>query len=136
MTDASISTPEVFPTNGHLLRKLGLAAVIAAIADWLFFGHKVGIAAAIFIVVLEIGVFLANPVSKNSRAILSASGILLVALLPLVEAINPISLLIGAAGAAYFWWHFILLPYKTQERDATFSCRSVSCSGPDQLYHS
>jgi Domain of unknown function (DUF4173) len=105
MSDASISTPNtpnIMSDDSRLPRRFAVVAGFAGFADWLFYGHKLGIAVVLFVVVLEIAVLLSNPRVTNRRVILAATGVLFVALLPLIESVNIVSLFIAAAGATYF----------------------------------
>ncbi|MBB4366626.1 hypothetical protein GGD65_007699 [Bradyrhizobium sp. CIR18] len=78
--------------------KLGLALVLAALADWLFYGHRIGLSLALFAVATACVSVLFNHAALNLRRALIATAILIGGLAPAVEELNAISLLIlGAA---------------------------------------
>ena len=102
MTTESIAPAEVSGTDERWLRKLVVVAVMTALADWLFFGHALGISAVVFVLALAVGVLVASPTWATRREMLTAAAILCAALLPFVEAPTVLSWLFCIAGAAYF----------------------------------
>jgi hypothetical protein len=64
----------------------------AALADWLFYGHGIGISAAIFAVAVACGSLLANLATLKRKQVLLAGPLLLVALVPAIEEFNVASL--------------------------------------------
>jgi hypothetical protein len=64
---------------------------MAALADWLFYGHSIGISAAIFAIALASGSLLANLATLNRGQVLPAGALLLVGLVPAVEEFNAAS---------------------------------------------
>ena len=68
MSDASLSTStptELTPTDlqhsyAGWARQLGMVLALAALADWLFYGHAIGISAMVFLIALDAGVVLAK----------------------------------------------------------------------------
>ena len=72
--------------------KAAIVLALAALADWLFYGHGVGISAAIFAVAVACGSLLANLATLNRRQVLPAGALLLVALVPAIEEFNAASL--------------------------------------------
>ena len=96
---AKIAAP---PALRGALQSLAAAAVVTALADWLFYLHRPGISVAIFALALSLAVALANPI-RAGRIGLSAAPILLVlAVLPAVEDFGVLSLVFAAVGAALF----------------------------------
>ena len=83
-------------------RKLVILLLLAAVADWLLYDREPGLSVVIFYVALAVGVRFANPAPVPRRTIAVASGVLAVALLPLVESFGTIAVLCGFCGAAYF----------------------------------
>ncbi|MGY3479017.1 DUF4153 domain-containing protein [Bradyrhizobium ottawaense] len=78
--------------------KLGLALVLAALADWLFYGHRIGLSLALFAVATACVSVLFNHAALNLRRALIGTAILIAGLAPAVEELNTLSLLIlGAA---------------------------------------
>jgi Domain of unknown function (DUF4153) len=102
MTSDAIAANGVLPNKGDWPRRLAAIAILTALADWLLFGHKPGAALALFILALATGVLLANRMQASRRAVLLHGAILIAAVVPMVEHVSVISILIGAAGIAYF----------------------------------
>ena len=72
--------------------KAAIVLALAALADWLFYGHGIGISAAIFTVATACGSLLANLATLNRKQMLLAGALLLVALVPAIEEFNVASL--------------------------------------------
>jgi hypothetical protein len=72
--------------------KAATVLALAALADWLFYGHGIGISAAIFAVAVASGSLLTNLATLNRKQVLLAGALLLVALLPAIEEFNVASL--------------------------------------------
>ena len=72
--------------------KAAIVLALAALADWLFYGHGIGISAAIFAVAVACGSLLANLATLNRKQVLPAGALLLVALVPAIEEFNVASL--------------------------------------------
>src|SRR5215216_4707575 len=72
--------------------KAAIVLALAALADWLFYGHGIGISAAIFAVAVACGSLLANLATLNRKQVLLA-GLLLVAVVPTIEEFNVASLI-------------------------------------------
>jgi hypothetical protein len=104
MTNANLAAaPYPLPVvRTGLSGKLLLAAALVGLADWLFFRHPVGISAAVFLVFVALGILAANPARATRRELMAGAGLLLAALLPLVEEAGPLSLLFAATGIALF----------------------------------
>jgi len=78
--------------KGALPVKAAIVLALAALADWLFYGHGIGISAAIFAVALVCGSLLANLATLNRKQVLLAGTLLLFALFPAIEEFNAASL--------------------------------------------
>jgi hypothetical protein len=78
--------------EGTLPLKAAILVALAALADWLFYGHGIGTTAAIFAIALACGSLLANLATSNRGRILPAGALLLVGLVPAVEEFNAASL--------------------------------------------
>jgi Domain of unknown function (DUF4173) len=102
MITPSIAAPRPLPMLRGRLLKLSVIGTMVALADWLFFGHAVGISVALFTVALAAAVLIANAVQSGWREVAIATGILIVALLPILEAPSAISILFAMAGLSYF----------------------------------
>src|SRR5215207_543779 len=73
--------------------KAAIVLALAALADWLFYGHSIGISAAIFAVAVACGAPPANLATLNRKQVLPAGALLLVALFPAIEEFNVASLI-------------------------------------------
>ena len=91
--------PDAYP-RGPLQLAIGLGLV--ALADWLFYGHAVGISAALSLAALAAAAVLANPLHASKRDTMIACGVLVASVVPLVLDINILSVLFGALGTASF----------------------------------
>ena len=69
-----------------------LAVALAALADWLFYGERIGISVVIFAVALACGSLLANFARLDGRKVTLAGILVLAGLLPAVEEFNFASL--------------------------------------------
>ncbi|ANW00473.1 hypothetical protein LMTR13_10145 [Bradyrhizobium icense] len=78
--------------EGTFAAKAAIVLALAALADWLFYGHGIGISAAIFAVAVACGSLLANLATLNRKQTLKAGTLLLIALVPAIEEFNVASL--------------------------------------------
>ncbi len=102
MTSIATIAPADPPDGTGYRRKLAAVAGIAAFADWLFYRQAIGLSIAVFILVLDAVALLANSRHATRRTMLLAAGVLVAALLPLIDDCNVISVAFAAIGAAYF----------------------------------
>jgi hypothetical protein len=111
MSDVATTTAntETAPTNAELPlddsrwpRQIAVVLALVALADWLFFGHYVGVSAALFLLALAVGVTAANPIAASRNEFLIALGILVAALVLLIVETSILSVLFGVMGTAYF----------------------------------
>jgi Domain of unknown function (DUF4173) len=79
---------------------LALAATITAAADWLFYGHWIGISFAIFMLMLVATTAATNVYRTQLKTVLTALLILGAGIAPSIEDYNPLSILCGLLGAA------------------------------------
>src|SRR5215469_6355480 len=103
---AHSQTPEI----RTLLRCLAAAAVVTALADWLFYLHRPGISIVIFVLALAATALATNNICANRAEPAFATAVLLVALLPAIEEFGLLALTFAGAGAAAFvllatGWH-------------------------------
>ena len=72
-TESSVQSTQknVFPVN------FAIALCLAALADWLFYGEKIGISAVIFALAVTCGSLLANFSRLNRTQMLSAGALVL-----------------------------------------------------------
>src|SRR5215813_3931503 len=84
-TAATAATPPV-PNGGsrivdiRLLRRIAIVLALAALADWLFYGRPLGISIVVFLLALDLGALLANPIHAARRDLLRVTAILVAAL--------------------------------------------------------
>ncbi|GLR86856.1 DUF4153 domain-containing protein [Bradyrhizobium iriomotense] len=74
--------------------KLGLALVLAALADWLFYGQRIGLSLTLFAIAIAVGSVLFNHATLDWRRGLTGAAILVAGLVPAVEELNTLSFLI------------------------------------------
>ena len=72
--------------------KPAIAVALAALADWLFYGHQIGISAVAFALAVVLGSLVANFAKLNRSRILPAAILVLAALVPAIEEFNAASL--------------------------------------------
>lgn len=100
MTDVPASvdpSPALFNTTG---RRLILAVILAALADWLFYGHRLGVSLALFLMLLAALSLLTNRVTATRRETSLGITLLLAGSLPIIESVNPLSVLIAVIATA------------------------------------
>ncbi len=109
--------------------KLAVAAVIVSIADWLFYGHRPGLSAAIFLLILAGASLIANPVTADPRRIAWSAAILFFGLLPIVEDFNVLSATIGIVATA-FAVPSLTNPFIEDIDDRIAAARKILLTGP------
>jgi hypothetical protein len=72
--------------------KPAIAVALAALADWLFYGQRIGISVVVFAIALACGSLLANFARLDRRQVALAGILVLAGLVPAVEEINAASL--------------------------------------------
>jgi hypothetical protein len=89
MTDISTPASDAGSAReGASPTKSAIALALAVLADWLFYGHRVGISAVIFAIALACGSLLANIATVNRKKASLACVLLLAGLVPAVEEFN------------------------------------------------
>ena len=83
-------------------RRVGAAALLVVLADFLFYGQPVGITVFIFGTVLASTVVAMHPAALNDGRVWFKPAALFAALLPLVENVSPLSVLVAVAALAVF----------------------------------
>ncbi|TCR70115.1 DUF4173 domain-containing protein [Bosea sp. BK604] len=76
--------------------------LLITLADWLFYGRRIGISVLLFLVALAAFSLVANGLNARRRDIGIAVAVLAIALVPLVESANMLALAFGAAGIGAF----------------------------------
>lgn len=74
--------------------KAGLALALAALADWLFYGERIGLSLSLFAIAIAAVSVLFNHAALDLRRALTSAAILVAGLVPAVEELNPLSFLI------------------------------------------
>jgi hypothetical protein len=95
MTDVPTSAAPLPVLFNSTSRKLILAAILVALADWLFYGHRMGVSLALFLMCLAVSSLLTNPVPADRRQIFLGMTLMLAGWLPIIESVNPLSVLIA-----------------------------------------
>lgn len=83
-------------------RRIGTAALLVMLADFLFYGQPVGITVFIFAIVLAAAVVAMHPTALNDVRVWLKPATLFAALLPLIENVSPLSVLVAVAALAMF----------------------------------
>lgn len=86
-SDARLVPSNLYPS------RLAIALGLAALADWLFYGERIGISVVLFAVALMCCSMLTHFAELNGRRTLLASIVLIVGLVPAIEELNPLSLI-------------------------------------------
>ncbi|SDR60633.1 protein of unknown function [Rhizobiales bacterium GAS113] len=102
MTAPAYVSPAPLWRDNRLQRCLAASLALVALADWLFYGHRIGISAMLFLAGLCVCSALANRFEASRHDHAKAIFGLAIALLPLVEDAGLISFMFGAAGAGIF----------------------------------
>jgi hypothetical protein len=77
--------------------KLGLALALAALADWLFYGQRIGLSLTLFAIAAACVSMLFNHAALDPRRARIAAAILVAGLVPAIEQLNTLSFLILVA---------------------------------------
>ena len=92
--------PDPSPQVGRLTTQLGAAALLVALADGLFYGHRLGISLALFLAVLAGASACLNRVRDQPARRWRAAIILTAGLLPVVKDLNWLSVTIALLATA------------------------------------
>ncbi|WP_324413812.1 hypothetical protein [Bradyrhizobium sp.] len=93
MTD--LTTPATDAGSSHTIplpAKPAIAFALAGLADWLFYGHQIGISAVAFALALVLGSLVANFATLNRSRMLLAATLVVAGLVPAIEEFNAASL--------------------------------------------
>ncbi|RUV00256.1 MAG: DUF4173 domain-containing protein [Mesorhizobium sp.] len=82
--------------------RFGVAVLLAALADFFFYGQPVGITLFLFGITLAAAAAAIQPSALSARGLWLGLAALLVALLPLIENVSALSVAIGLAAMAVF----------------------------------
>jgi hypothetical protein len=102
MTSLTAAQPAGAPRPSRLQRIAAGSIALVVLADWLFHAHRIGISAILFAVATAVAARAAGARTAGRRDSLTATLLLIVALVPLIEEANVLSLGFAAAGLATF----------------------------------
>lgn len=95
---ASTSTPDIQPIRpSSLSAKLTMALLLAALADWLFYGHRVGLSLVIFAIAIACASLLTNHAALDLRRGVIGGAVVALGLVPTVEEFTALSFVILVA---------------------------------------
>ncbi|WP_368507030.1 hypothetical protein [Bradyrhizobium lupini] len=127
---ASTIAAEIQPIrHSSIPAKVGLALVLAALADWLFYGPRIGLSLTLFVIAMACVSMLFNHAALDLRRAMIGAAILVAGLAPAVEELNMLSFLILTMALAIA----LLIatnPKTTGLTERARACAISSCSGP------
>lgn len=130
----STSTSDIQPIRPSAVSaKLTMALVLAALADWLFYGQRAGLSLVIFAVAIVCASLLANHASLDMRRAAIGAAVILLGLAPAIEELNTLSFLILVAALVIA----LLLatnPETTGLADRARALRSFVLFGPFRVF--
>ncbi|WP_314951989.1 DUF4173 domain-containing protein [Bradyrhizobium cosmicum] len=92
---ASTIAAEIPPIrHSSIAAKVGLALVLAALADWLFYGARIGLSLALFAIAMACASVIFNHAGLNLRRAMIGTAILVAGLVPAIEELNTLSFVI------------------------------------------
>ncbi|TQF26759.1 hypothetical protein UNPF46_32790 [Bradyrhizobium sp. UNPF46] len=102
MTSLASTIIEEIKPIGHssIPAKVGLALALAALADWLFYGHRIGLSLTLFAIALAAVSAHFNRAALDWRRAMIGSAIFAAGLVPAMEELNTLSFLLLAASLA------------------------------------
>jgi hypothetical protein len=81
--------------------KAAFVIALAALADWLFYGHNIGISAALFLAALGGAAIAANPRRASRRETGAAVAVMVAGFVPMVIQPSFLATIFGVVGVAY-----------------------------------
>ncbi len=98
---AATETTDIQPIRPCALSaRLAMALALAALADWLFYGQRMGLSLVIFAVATAFTSLLANHATLDLRRAVTGGAIVALGLVPAVEELNTLSFLVLVAALA------------------------------------
>lgn len=113
--------------------KLGLALALAALADWLFYGERIGLSLTLFAIATACVSVLFNHAALDPRRALIGAAILVVGLAPAVEELNTLSFLLLVA-ALLLALLFATNPETTGLAERARALRNFLLFGPFRVF--
>ncbi|MBR0842014.1 DUF4173 domain-containing protein [Bradyrhizobium liaoningense] len=131
---ATTPTTDIQPIRPSTVSiKLTMALVLAALADWLFYGQRAGLSLVIFAVAIVCASLLANHVSLDIRRAAIGAAVIALGLVPAIEELNTLSFLILVAALVVA----LLLatnPETTGLADRARALRNLILFGPFRVF--
>lgn len=95
---ATTSTTDIQPIRPSALSaRIAMALLLTGLADWLFYGQRIGLSLAIFAVAIACASLLANHATLDSRRAAIGGMVVALGLVPALEELNALSFLILVA---------------------------------------
>jgi len=113
--------------------KLACALALAALADWLFYDHRIGLSLTLFAVATICVSVLFNYAALDRRRAMIGAVILVVGLIPAIEELNPLSFLILVTALAIALL-FATNPETTELAERARALRNFFLFGPFRLF--
>ncbi|MDA9442948.1 hypothetical protein XH98_28405 [Bradyrhizobium sp. CCBAU 51745] len=113
--------------------KLGCALALAALADWLFYGHRIGLSLTLFAVATVCMSMLFNYATLDRRRAMVGAVILVAGLIPAIEELNALSFLILVAALAIALL-FATSPETSGLADRARALRNFFLFGPFRVF--
>lgn len=132
MKSFSVAARPLPALQNNVLLKLFAATIMASFADWLFYGYRPGISAAIFLLVLAGISLIANPISADHRRIWISALILVAGLASIVENLDFLSATFGIITTAIAI-SSVTNPFIETLGDRLNAARQILLSGPFRL---
>ncbi|WP_441233740.1 DUF4153 domain-containing protein [Bradyrhizobium sp. 930_D9_N1_4] len=125
---------EIHPIrHSSIPAKVGLALVLAALADWLFYGQRIGLSLTLFAIAIACVSVFFNHATLDLRRTMIGASILGAGLVPAVEELNALSFLILLASLAIA----LLLttnPETTELAERARALRNLLLLGPFRFF--
>lgn len=132
MINSLASTRTLASSLESVPKKLLVAGAMTGLADWLLYGHAVGLSLVVFLLCLAACAFITGPLHIGWGRCGIAFGILCLGLAPLIEETNPLSILIGILSAA-ITAAILTNPFFETFADALTAVRAYLVKGPFRI---
>jgi len=131
---ASTIAAEIQPIrHSSIPAKVGLALVLATLADWLFYGQRIGLSLTLFAIAMACVSVLFNHAALDLRRAMIGTAILVAGLVPAIEELNMLSFLILTMALAIA--HLIATnPETTELTERARALRNFVLFGPFRFF--
>lgn len=133
MINSLASTRTLTSSLENVPKRLLVAGALTGFADWLFYGHAVGLSLAVFLLCLAACAFITGPLHIGWARCSIAFGILCLGLAPLMEEANPLSISIGFLSAAVTA-AILTNPFFETFADALAAVKAYLIKGPFRIF--